>query len=504
MKNRYIIGIFLAIAIITLNQIFIQYWLYQKNQDAKLINIAGRQRMLSQKIALQFYQFKDGDNSSQSVKNTVTEWEKVHNTLIYGNKNLNIKPVKDELARKLLKETSSKITFIKEIVESKSPITNVTLKQVLSNQETFLNAMDKTVASLVKESDKKLKFIVFIEILLASISIIIIVLEVKYIYSPIEKNLNKVIEKLSYSENVLSILYESIHEACVYIDNDLKIKYYNNIAKKFYSNLFGKYPLIADNCEDFVPLNLKSEFNNYYMMALKGNKSTFEKNINDKWWSFLIYPVYNKNQEIAGIAQNIRDISDIKENENKRKTMEKRLQIITSNFPYGSISLIDKNLNFLYTGGLGYKDYNINPIELIGKPISSILSDEIFRPMQDHLPKCFNGEVQSYKVNFKNKIFLNTLQPIENQEGIIDSFVILVMDVTERVNNEEKIKKQNYKLKAIAWQQSHELRRPIANLIGIVELLKEDDYFSNNEYLPLINKTIIDIDSVIEKITGYT
>lgn len=51
LKRRY--AIFIASIVLTLvvSQVIIQYDLRQQNQDAELINLAGRQRMLSQRIS---------------------------------------------------------------------------------------------------------------------------------------------------------------------------------------------------------------------------------------------------------------------------------------------------------------------------------------------------------------------------------------------------------------------------------------------------------------------
>lgn len=50
-RNRYLLFISPIVVIITTNQAIIQYDLSLQNEDARLINIAGRQRMLSQRIA---------------------------------------------------------------------------------------------------------------------------------------------------------------------------------------------------------------------------------------------------------------------------------------------------------------------------------------------------------------------------------------------------------------------------------------------------------------------
>lgn len=52
--------------------------------------------------------------------------------------------------------------------------------------------------------------------------------------------------------------------------------------------------------------------------------------------------------------------------------------------------------------------------------------------------------------------------------------VILANDITERINYISAIEKQNEKLREIAWQQSHIARAPLARLMGLTALLKDE------------------------------
>lgn len=48
-----------------------------------------------------------------------------------------------------------------------------------------------------------------------------------------------------------------------------------------------------------------------------------------------------------------------------------------------------------------------------------------------------------------------------------------MQDIDVRVKYEEQLIAQNEKLKEIAWHNSHEVRRPLSNLLGLIPLLKD-------------------------------
>jgi len=61
----------------------------------------------------------------------------------------------------------------------------------------------------------------------------------------------------------------------------------------------------------------------------------------------------------------------------------------------------------------------------------------------------------------------------------VGAFVV-AHDITDEMANMTEIKRQNEKLRNIAWTQSHKVRAPLANILGLCQLLREtagtDDY----------------------------
>ena len=196
MNKRYILGIVITVLALTVNQAFIQYWLKQKEDDAEIINISGKQRMLSQKISVLFYQNYYQNQSSELLHQTINQWKETHQNL----KSKKEKEASDEnaiLYSKLL-SLDTKIEFIVSQVDKKE-ISKDDLNKIYFNQQIFSNEMDEIVYLLQKDADSKLSFIIFIEYCLFAISLFIIVLEVFIIYKPISKKIkianNKLLEK---------------------------------------------------------------------------------------------------------------------------------------------------------------------------------------------------------------------------------------------------------------------------------------------------------------------
>lgn len=220
-EKRYFIGLGLAVCVLLINQVFIQYQLSTITNDAYIINIAGKQRMLSQKINLAFYKIVDSSNrNQQEAISLYQEWEAAHQKIIYS-----------DLGRDYLKKFSTKNTFVS--LEKKinyihtflSPdytLIKKKLDHINQNQASFLVEMDELVGDIENISSKKVTQLRMIEIALFIISILIVLLELLFIFKPIERKLLATIDDLKSSNKTLVLKNEQLEEFTYITSHDLR------------------------------------------------------------------------------------------------------------------------------------------------------------------------------------------------------------------------------------------------------------------------------------------
>jgi signal transduction histidine kinase len=98
LKRLYIIALgAIAISLIT-SQILIRQYLADQEDDSRLVNVAGRQRMLSQKLSKEalILSLSPSDFERRAMEDTLwatkTAWETAHLALQFGDKNLGLDP----------------------------------------------------------------------------------------------------------------------------------------------------------------------------------------------------------------------------------------------------------------------------------------------------------------------------------------------------------------------------------------------------------------------------
>ncbi len=190
MNTRYIIGIVITFFILSANQVFIQYWLAQKKYDANAINIAGKQRMLSQRINTEFYRVSHENSSVEQLRKLYDQWRSAHYELQVTGTAERSALVPNLKIRLSLKELDASIEFMGTEIQAIGD-GNLDLSLITKNQDSFLPKMDDVVKALERDADQKLEYIIRMEYLLFFIALLVLTLEVIFIYVPIERSLQK-------------------------------------------------------------------------------------------------------------------------------------------------------------------------------------------------------------------------------------------------------------------------------------------------------------------------
>lgn len=84
--------------------------------------------------------------------------------------------------------------------------------------------------------------------------------------------------------------------------------------------------------------------------------------------------------------------------------------------------------------------------------------------------------------------------------------VVLINDITERLNYIKAIERRNKKLQEIAWMQSHVFRAPVARLMSLIDLVKnyKNSETEQTELLDRMLSSARELDDIIRDIAGKT
>ncbi len=205
-NSIYFRVILVTVLLIIANQIFIQYWLYQKRSDSETINVAGKQRMISQRL-VNIYNASESsasERTSNAAKNLHKVWEDAHIDLIQRHGPHIFSFASNNEIYNDLNALSPVIAKSKSFITiPSSQFTEAHLEAFRLHQDEFLANMNAIVFKIERLSQWKLNVVVWIELLFALFSLFMVYYEINFVFRKISSNLNDKNKALEESNEML-------------------------------------------------------------------------------------------------------------------------------------------------------------------------------------------------------------------------------------------------------------------------------------------------------------
>ncbi|MEO0528050.1 MAG: type IV pili methyl-accepting chemotaxis transducer N-terminal domain-containing protein, partial [Bacteroidota bacterium] len=214
-QKWYLLALAAIAVTIIIAQILIQQHLNSQLNDSRVINVAGRQRAYSQKLVKEVLLLKstvaDPEEKNRllnEIQQTLTVWKASHDGLQYGNADLGLPVETNQQILLLFQELSPHHSVMVSAVEDILDHTAQTLDDVrlndgitilLQNERTFLTLMDGIVNEYDKQSKAQLQNLKYKEYLLLGFSLLILLLEMLFIFRPLSVQIRETIANLMQS-----------------------------------------------------------------------------------------------------------------------------------------------------------------------------------------------------------------------------------------------------------------------------------------------------------------
>ncbi|TCN58843.1 PAS domain-containing protein [Flavobacterium circumlabens] len=224
LRRLYFFALWTIAITIILSQVLVQYNLKQQLSDSKIINISGKQRMLSQKIVkevLILHYVSDTASTRQilHLKRVLELWKTTQNALKNGSDSLAFPKEKSETLRKLYADINpifnsiSKDTdsFLLNLKDKQTLADNQKLVQsILKSEGIFLSKMNQIVSQYDLEAHEKVTEQRKTEYWIFAFTLFVLLMEFFFIFRPTNKKIEKLIAKLLSSEKkALKLAYDT-------------------------------------------------------------------------------------------------------------------------------------------------------------------------------------------------------------------------------------------------------------------------------------------------------
>lgn len=199
--------------------------------------------------------------------------------------------------------------------------------------------------------------------------------------------------------------------------------------------------------------------------------------------SFVIFVTHNKYKKKVeeSINQMNQDLEQLVEEKAREITeTEKRYSFVLETIRE-SIQIIGFDWQYLYANGASKKQAKPHT-EFVGHTIMDLNPGFENTPLFKVLNQCMAGR----KVGWMENEIRNPDQSISYYEHFIEpvpeGLLILSIDITERKLNDKRRTEYIKSMQETLFIISHKVRQPIANILGLINLIDYDDDISNQKF----------------------
>jgi len=141
----------------------------------------------------------------------------------------------------------------------------------------------------------------------------------------------------------------------------------------------------------------------------------------------------------------------------------------------------------------------------------AVVTDYIHKPYVAEFINNYYKALKGTPVQIKQQIKWNdetiwchfTYVPARNSNDEIIGVFFNLINITKKIELKQRVFEQKQALTKIAFIQSHEVRRPVASILGLMNVFKASDYVVSREELLMMEQAVNELDDKIREIVNH-
>ena len=314
--------------------------------------------------------------------------------------------------------------------------------------------------------------------------------------------------QLIESEAQFRSMFDASVQAYCLIDQNYRLLKVNKLTKVLAQKYFKKELQEGESFLEYVFGERIEVFKENFARALQGESIFLERNISlhgqDIFFEIQYLPIYGMDKKINSVAFVYRDVSAQRQNEillqkhyrnskNFRNALN-RSAVISITDLEGTI--LDVNRAFCQLSKFSKR-------EVIGKK-HSIVSAQIhdaafFEEMWAKLctGKSWRGEICNRAKDGTLYWLEMIINPIQDESGQVYQYLAVSYPISQRKRAEKEKQELLERLAHYAFMNSHNLRRPLANILGLVSLFNSEDAEFDQKIIEKIRVSAFELDKIV-------
>jgi len=167
--------------------------------------------------------------------------------------------------------------------------------------------------------------------------------------------------------------------------------------------------------------------------------------------------------------------------------------------------VVDRAYKIRYISSSVLKLYGIQPIALLGQDIFDYVKVDRIDEVRECLTSTTSDQSYEFGLELKrgHKTYFDIHVSYARQKDAMHGFVLKLHDITKKKTKEKELIHTNKQLDQVIYKTTHDLKAPIMSALGLVNLAEHAPAEQRDEYLTLIKRSLMKLNSFIEEMNNF-
>jgi PAS domain S-box-containing protein len=231
-----------------------------------------------------------------------------------------------------------------------------------------------------------------------------------------------------------------------------------------------------------------------------------------RWMESHSRPIFDKSGNVILILSTSRDVHDREEAGKEKERYFNYYRTLGNNIPNGAVFMIDRNYTYLIAEGEEFEKLGRTSDYYVGKNAKDLYTPERYKRLSYYLEKLFKGESVAFEWDLSDQDYIFLGKPCIEKDGSIPTAILLTQNITESKLQASKLKRtlneleaKNFELDSFVYRTSHDLRSPLASILGLADIILKEQNIDNIQDCTLrIRDSVRRLDTTISSILEYS
>ena len=230
--RRYVMALVIIATLVTCAFLSLQMVIIGQEKVAAIVNVSGKQRMLSQRITLTAFDYVSAtrtierNNAKLNLSNLIDQFEFAHYGLVFGDKSMSLPSRMSKAVRSLYFDdaVNGLDALVKRFVVTARALLFLPVGELSTDHANFialkkeasgdlLSSLDRAVKQYQLDGEEQVSFLHRMEIFIWLMTLLTLALEAAYIFRPLTKQISKTLKTLIKAKTELAEANIRIEEA---------------------------------------------------------------------------------------------------------------------------------------------------------------------------------------------------------------------------------------------------------------------------------------------------